>query len=54
VRALVQRTSRASVTIDGRVTGEIGAGLVVLVCAMRGDGEAEAERLARNTNGRSG
>ena len=47
MRALVQRVSRASVTVDGRVTGEIGAGLVVLVCAMQGDGEAQAERLAR-------
>ena len=47
MRALVQRVSRASVTVGGRVTGEIGAGLVVLVCAMRGDGEAEAEWLAR-------
>ena len=47
MRALVQRVSGASVTVDGRVTGEIGAGLVVLVCAMQGDGEAEGERLAR-------
>jgi D-aminoacyl-tRNA deacylase len=46
VRALLQRVSRASVTVDGVVTGEIGAGLLILVCAMQGDSEAEAERLA--------
>jgi D-tyrosyl-tRNA(Tyr) deacylase len=49
VRALIQRTTGASVAVDGRVVGEIGAGLVVFVCAMRGDGEAEAEWLARKT-----
>ena len=49
MRALIQRTSGASVTVDDRVIGEIGAGLVVFVCAMRGDGEAESEWLARKT-----
>ena len=43
MRALIQRTTGARVTIDSRVAGEIGAGLVILVCAMRGDGEAEAD-----------
>ncbi len=47
MRALVQRTTQASVTVDGVVTGEIGEGLLVLVCAMRGDTEAQSERLAR-------
>lgn len=46
MRALLQRVSRASVTVDGVVVGEIGAGLLILVCAMQGDSEAEAERLA--------
>ena len=46
MRALVQRVTGASVTIDGAVVGEIGAGVLVLVCAMRGDTEAEAEKLA--------
>ena len=49
MRALIQRTSGASVTIDGEVVGEIGPGLVVFVCAMRGDTEAESEWLARKT-----
>ena len=47
MRAVVQRVSEASVTVDGRVTGAIGRGFLVLVCAMAGDGEKEAERLAR-------
>jgi len=43
--ALVQRVSEACVTIDGQVAGEIGAGLLVLVCAERGDTEDQADRL---------
>ncbi|AJE46212.1 D-aminoacyl-tRNA deacylase [Celeribacter indicus] len=46
MRALVQRVSEAAVRVDGKITGACGPGLLVLVCAMRGDGEAEAERLA--------
>lgn len=46
MRALVQRVSEARVSVDGAVVGEIGAGMLVLVCAMQGDTEAEAERLA--------
>jgi len=46
MRALLQRVSRASVSVDGVVTGEIGAGLLILVCAMQGDSEAVAEKLA--------
>lgn len=47
MRALVQRVSSASVTVDGEAVGEIGAGLLVLVCAMQGDSEAESEWLAQ-------
>ena len=47
MRAVVQRVSEASVTVDGRITGAIGRGFLVLVCAMAGDGEKEAEKLAR-------
>ena len=46
MRALVQRVSRASVNVGGAVIGEIGPGLMILVCAMQGDGEAEAVKLA--------
>lgn len=47
MRALVQRVSEAAVRVDGQVVGEIGPGLLILVCAMAGDAEAEADRLAR-------
>ena len=46
MRAVLQRVSRASVTVDGQVTGEIGAGLLILVCAMEGDTDAKADQLA--------
>ena len=46
MRALLQRVSRASVTVDGEITGEIGDGLLILVCAMQGDSEADAMNLA--------
>ncbi len=46
MRAVLQRVSRASVTVDGQVTGEIGPGLLILVCAMEGDTDAKADQLA--------
>ena len=46
MRAVVQRVSRASVTVDSKITGEIGAGLLILICAMDGDTEAQAEAMA--------
>ncbi|MBE0593528.1 MAG: D-tyrosyl-tRNA(Tyr) deacylase [Gemmatimonadales bacterium] len=49
MRCLIQRVSRASVTVEGEVTGEIGRGLLVLACAMQGDTDQDAERLARKT-----
>ncbi len=49
MRALIQRTSGATVTVDDEIVGEIGGGLVVFVCAMRDDTEAEGEWLARKT-----
>ena len=47
MRALVQRVSEARVSVGGEVVGEIGPGLLVLVCAMRDDDEAAAAWLAR-------
>jgi D-aminoacyl-tRNA deacylase len=46
VRALVQRVRRASVTVDGAVTGAIGPGLLVLLGVTHTDGTADADRLA--------
>lgn len=48
MRALVQRVTEASVTVEGEVIGAIGSGLLVLVCAMQGDGaEAPAKMAAK-------
>jgi D-tyrosyl-tRNA(Tyr) deacylase len=46
MRALIQRVSEASVTVDGDIIGQIDAGFLVLICAMQGDTEAEATYLA--------
>ena len=46
MRALVQRVSRASVTVDDVVVGEIGVGLCVLVGVTHDDTEADAHKLA--------
>ena len=43
--ALVQRVSRAKVSVEGEIVGEIGRGFLVLVCAEQGDSKAEADKL---------
>ena len=45
MQALLQRVSQARVEIDGQAVGQIGAGLLVLLCAERGDGEPIADRM---------
>jgi len=45
VKALLQRVAKARVDIAGRTVGAIGPGLLVLLCAERGDGEAQADRM---------
>ena len=47
MRAVLQRVVRPRVTVDGRVAGEIGRGLCVLVAVESGDATADAERLGR-------
>lgn len=49
MRALIQRVSEASVSVDGRMIGRTGPGLLVLVCAMEGDTEHQARNLAAKT-----
>ncbi|MBI3372463.1 MAG: D-tyrosyl-tRNA(Tyr) deacylase [Betaproteobacteria bacterium] len=44
--ALIQRVTHASVVVDGAVVGEIGTGILALVGVERGDGDAQAARLA--------
>jgi D-tyrosyl-tRNA(Tyr) deacylase len=46
LRALVQRVSRASVTVEDEVTGAIGPGLLVLLGVTHSDTEADCDRLA--------
>ena len=46
MRLVVQRVSRAAVRVEGEVVGEIGAGMLVLLAVLRGDGPGEARRLA--------
>ncbi|HET7294679.1 MAG TPA: D-aminoacyl-tRNA deacylase [Vicinamibacteria bacterium] len=46
MRAVVQRVTRASVTVDGTVVGRIGPGLAVLLGVAAGDAEKDAELLA--------
>ncbi len=46
MRVLLQRVTKGRVSVDGRVTGEIGNGLVVLVGIAHADGENEASLLA--------
>jgi len=43
--AVLQRVSQARVQVDGQTVGEIGAGLLLLLCAERGDSEAESDKL---------
>ncbi len=51
VRAVVQRVSRASVTVTGQVVGSIGPGLLVLVGTTHGDGPGDAQALAEKLSG---
>ena len=51
MRAVVQRVTQASVTVEGEVTGAIGKGVVVLLGVTHGDTEAQAEWLARKITG---
>jgi D-tyrosyl-tRNA(Tyr) deacylase len=51
MRAVVQRVSRAKVTVNGEITGEIGLGLLVLLAVGAGDTRAEADYLAEKTIG---
>lgn len=51
MRAVVQRVSRAQVRVDGRITGEIGAGLMVLLGVAVDDTESDAEQIASKIAG---
>ncbi len=51
MRAVVQRVSRASVKVDGELTGEIANGLLVLLGVAQDDSEADADSLAEKIAG---
>ncbi|QFU07564.1 D-tyrosyl-tRNA(Tyr) deacylase [Rhodobacteraceae bacterium THAF1] len=46
MRAVLQRVTDAQVRVDGELVGETGPGLLILVCAMQGDEQANADALA--------
>lgn len=51
MRAVIQRVSRAQITIDHKETREIGQGLVVFLGVMKGDGDPQAEFLSEKVRG---
>jgi D-aminoacyl-tRNA deacylase len=51
MRALLQRVSRASVAVEGRIVGKIGPGLVILLGVTHNDGRGEADWLASKIAG---
>ena len=51
MRAVIQRVSEASVSVDGKIVGQIGRGVVVLVGVTHGDTQEQAEWLARKVAG---
>ncbi|MGR3677974.1 MAG: D-aminoacyl-tRNA deacylase [Paracoccaceae bacterium] len=46
MRALIQRVSSASVTVGNDTVGQIEHGLLILICAMQGDSQSDADHLA--------
>jgi D-aminoacyl-tRNA deacylase len=51
MRAVVQRVSRCRVTVEGQVTGEIGAGLIVLLGVSKSDNQQAADYLVEKITG---
>ena len=45
MRALLQRVTEAEVKVEDQQIGATGAGLLILICAMAGDTQAEADQL---------
>ena len=46
MRAVLQRVTQAQVHVDGQLIGQTGKGFLILVCAMGGDTDGQAEKLA--------
>ena len=50
MKALIQRVSSAKVEVSGKVIGEIGKGLLVLLCAVRGDTEEDLAYIVKKVS----
>lgn len=50
MRAVVQRVNQSSVTVDGRITGQISKGLMVLIGVENGDTDKDAEYIAKKVS----
>ena len=51
MRAVVQRVTKSSVTVDGKITGKIGKGLMILIGVEKGDTDKDAEYIAKKIFG---
>lgn len=49
MKAVIQRVSRAQVSVEGVTVGSCGAGYMILFCAVEGDSKSDIELLARKT-----
>jgi D-aminoacyl-tRNA deacylase len=49
MKAVLQRVKRASVTVEGKIVGQIGQGILILLGVEQGDSEADARQLADKT-----
>jgi D-tyrosyl-tRNA(Tyr) deacylase len=50
MKALLQRVSSAAVEIEGTVVGQIGRGLLVLLCAMKGDSDKDLDHVVKKVS----
>lgn len=51
MRCVLQRVSEASVSVEGKVIGQVGKGYLLLLCVMQGDSEEEVAKLAEKISG---
>lgn len=51
MKAVLQRVTECTVTVEGRITGSINSGFLILLGVEKGDSHSDAEKLARKTAG---